>query len=430
MSAPAHTRSAQHRVGTALAMLGLVGVVIATLAPSDDPRGRALLTPLLCLVCGDQGGADVAVNLLLFLPFAIGLRLSGRSWVTTVALSALVSFTVELLQLTVIPGRDASLSDLVSNATSGAIGATLGRFLPAVVAPPPRRAAGLLAGAAGLWLAVLGLGAWLLSPWVPPGRLMSRWAHVAPGSDVFDGRVAAVRLNGRSMPADGDPPDSALNRARTAAAVVALDADVVSGRPVAVRSWIYMFRVPSGGVVTLSQHRQSAVLTVPSRALRFRMWAPTLTLEDGFPADPGIPVHLTASEQGRRLRLTSAYGGRERAVELALSPGYAWVLVEPFDLTLGTGVRWITGLCLALLALPLGYSAAWLGRRSVGLVALAVALAAGLLAIPALTGYPPVHPSEWLGGMLGAAAGWALRPVAAYLQTRCASPSASESSSS
>ena len=430
MSAPAHTRSAQHRVGTALAMLGLAGVVVATLAPSDDPRGRALMTPLLCLVCGDQGGADVAVNLLLFLPFAIGLRLSGRSWPATVALSALISFTVELLQLTVVPGRDASLGDLVSNAASGAIGATLGRFLPAAVAPPPRRAAGLLAGAAGLWLGVLAAGAWLLSPWVPPGRLMSRWAHVAPGGDVFDGRVAAVRLNGRAMPADGTPPDSALNRARAAAGEAALEADVVSGRPVVDRSWIYMFRVPSGGVITLSQHRRSAVLAVPARSLRFRMWAPTVTLEDGFPATPGVPVHLTASEHDRRLWLTSAYGGTARSVELGLSPGYAWILVVPFDLTLGTGVRWITGLCLALLALPLGYSAAWLRPRRAGLAAVASALATGLLVIPALAGFPLVHPSEWLAGAFGAAAGWALRPVAAYLQSRCASPSTSESSSS
>ena len=93
------------QVGTALAVIGFAAVAVATLTPMADLRGAALLTHITCLVCGDQGGADVAGNLLLFLPFAIGLRLAGWPWLRVVAASAAVSFTVELLQLTVVPGR-------------------------------------------------------------------------------------------------------------------------------------------------------------------------------------------------------------------------------------------------------------------------------------------------------------------------------------
>ena len=118
-----------------LAATGLLLIVLATLTPTGDPAGLTKLTPLWCLVCGDTGGADVIANLMLFLPFAIGLRLSGASWRRTVLLCAAISFTVELLQLVVIPGRDASLSDVLTNTSSGAIGAALAPHLPGAFRP-------------------------------------------------------------------------------------------------------------------------------------------------------------------------------------------------------------------------------------------------------------------------------------------------------
>ncbi|HET7241044.1 MAG TPA: VanZ family protein, partial [Gemmatimonadales bacterium] len=60
---------------------------------------------------------DVFLNLLLFVPLGAGLRLAGWRWRSVVLGAALVSFTVELLQYTVVTGRDASLSDLLTNTT-------------------------------------------------------------------------------------------------------------------------------------------------------------------------------------------------------------------------------------------------------------------------------------------------------------------------
>ena len=88
-------------------------------------------------------------------------------------------------------------------------------------------------------------------PSVPDGRLISRWAHRAPGGDVFDGSVRAVRLDGLAMPANGTPPDSADLRRRLDAGEFRLEAEMISGRPVRDRLWIYMFRIPSGGALTL-----------------------------------------------------------------------------------------------------------------------------------------------------------------------------------
>jgi hypothetical protein len=401
---------------------------VATLTPSDDPRRASFLTPLLCLICGEQGGADVAANLLLFLPFAVGLRLAGWSWRRTVAAAASVSFTVELLQYLVITGRDASLSDVLTNTASGAMGAALGGVLPALTAPSPVRATRLLVGALAAPLALLAAWGWLLGPDMPPGRLMSRWAHVAPGIDVFDGRVRAVRLNGRAMPADGPPPDARRLRTEVAGGAIDLAAEVTSGAPVRIASWIYMFRVPSGGAVTLSQLRRRAVFAVPARALRFHFFPPTVTLADAFPAEPGAPVTLRAVERRRDLILSSSYGGRTRSVALGITPAYGWILVSPFQFGGGTE-RWMTALCLLLLYLPAGYWAASIGRPTRAVAGLGAGISLALAAVSPAAGLAPAPWTEWLGALAGAAFGWALRRAAAYLQTRCVSPSASESSS-
>ena len=171
----------QRRLGLALALAGLAFVLVATLMPVDDPSRAAATTPLLCLICGEHGGADVVVNLFLFLPFAVGLRLYGETWTRTVLAVFLISFSVELLQYWLVPGRDTSFSDLLTNTASGAIGATIGTVLPRWVFPDPARAMSLAVAWAGIVLLVLGIWAWLLEPDVPDGRLLSRWAHEAQG---------------------------------------------------------------------------------------------------------------------------------------------------------------------------------------------------------------------------------------------------------
>lgn len=422
----------QQRVGTALALAGLAIILVATLTPTSDVRNLADTTPLLCLICGDQGGADVVNNVLLFLPLAVGLRLSGESWRRTVVAGALLSFTVEFLQYWVVPGRDASLSDLLANSTSAAIGATIGTFLPRSVAPAPRRAIGLLAGGLTAVIALLAVWAWLLMPRTPAGQLVNLWANESRGTGEFGGLVRSVRLDGVPMPANLPPPDPVEVRRRLDQGTATLEVDLFSGAPPRARLWIYMMRhhAPAGGTLSLTQRGRHAGVEVPTRALEFRMGAPLVTLADAFPDSAGAPVRLRAWESSGRIKLASSYDGVERSVELALSPAFGWILFAPFELGIGTGVRWATAALLGLLFLPLGYWAAWTRRPLAAVGALAAGLAAALVLPAHLAGLPPVHGSEWLAGAAGVAAGWALQRPAAYLQDRCASPFDSESFSS
>ncbi|MEP6686918.1 MAG: VanZ family protein [Gemmatimonadales bacterium] len=418
---------AWRRAGRVLAVAGLLAIAAITLTPTDDPRRGALLTPLLCLICGDRGMSDVAANLLLFLPFATGLRLAGWSWRRTVAVAAAVSLSVEVLQLFVITGRDASLSDLLTNTTGSAVGAAFGGMLPRLATPSPARAVHLLVVGLLGPMALLSAWAWLLGSDSPRGRLMSRWAHLAPGADVFDGRVLAVRLNGRVMPTDGIPADADRLREEVGGGRVVLQVDVVSGRPVDYSSWIYMFRVRSRGAVTLGQFHRLAVFEVPSRGLRLRFYQPAVTLVDGLPGEAGVPVTLRATERGRQLFLSSTYGGRTRSVAMGITPAYGWILLSPFQF--GGTERWLSALCLAVLYFPAGYWAASIGRPRTAAAVLVAGIGVTLLGLSPLAGLAPAPWTEWLGALAGTTIGWAVRRAAAYLETPCVSPSTSEFSS-
>jgi VanZ like family len=412
----------------ALAIAGLLFIARATLTSSPDPNGLAQLTPLWCIVCGELGGSDVIANLLLFLPFAMGLRLAGLSWRRTVLIAAAVSLTVELLQLVAIPGRDASLSDLLTNTGSGAIGATLAPWLLGAVRPSATRATKFLAAGTAAWLAGLALSAWLLSPAVESGALQSGWAGATGERDVFFGEIHQIRLDGILMPRNGTPPDSAEIRRRLGAGEFRLDAEVNSGGPVSYPSWIY--KLKSGGInqLTLFQLRRHAGVAVPIRAMGLRLRAATVTLPAAFPDVAGRTVWLEASAAGGVITLHSTYSGVTRGIEFGLSPAYGWRLISPFQMGIGNGVRWFTALLLAVSVLPLAYWAAWARKWTRWILPLGIT--AGLVLPSAVAGFPPVHWSEWAAAAVGALAGWALQRGAAYLERRCASLSASDFSSS
>lgn len=117
-------------------------------------------------------------------------------------------------------------------------------------------------------------------------------------------------------------------------------------------------------------------------------------------------------------------------MDLALSPSQGWSVLFPWGIDPGRPFRLVTAIWIAGLILPVGYFAAGVRSRPLGVAAIALGLGAGLWVLPRLAGYPPVHWSEWAGGAAGAALGWALYGIAGYLQGRCGSHSTSAYSSS
>jgi hypothetical protein len=417
------------RLAALLAGSGLAAILTATLYPSPGQSAASAATSLLCLVCGEAGGTDVFLNLLLFAPMATGLRLLSWPWRRVVVIATLLSFTVEYLQFAVVPGRDSSLSDLLANTTGAAIAAALAPQLPRLLSPPPGLARRLVPGGAGFFLGVLTLFAIGFQPRVRPGPLWSECRHYSPAVGTWTGTLRSVVFEGDTLPCDRPPPDSTAIRAALVAGHMMLRLDALSGSPTRGRALVYAIRAGGPPVFTLAQDGNSAVLNVPTSAQRLRLAVPGLQLPKAFPSRPGVPVELRAGQRGRRVWVSSTHSGQLRSAEVTLSPSLGWTSLSWQRLRPGKKLRILTALWLGALILPAGYWAGFLRHRAWAVGTVTATLVAGLGLLPALTGYPPAHWSEWLGGFLGAILGGALHWFAAYLQSRCGSPSISAYSS-
>ncbi len=160
------------RLGQLIALSGAVLIASMTLVPHPELTKESARTPLSCLLCGDYGIVDVFLNILLFIPFGFGLRLAGVSRFRGQALLMATSLGIELLQMNVIMGRDASLSDFLTNSLGGGLGIWMADHWSDFVFPSPARARRLRIPAALGWLAVWVASAWLVEPSMPPTALV------------------------------------------------------------------------------------------------------------------------------------------------------------------------------------------------------------------------------------------------------------------
>jgi hypothetical protein len=390
------------RFGRLGAVLGLLFIAVLTLTPLSRQVAAAAATPLWCLVCGDYGGVDVVLNVLLFVPFALGLRVGGVPTILVGASGAVTSLAVESLQLAVIPGRDASLSDLVTNILGSLIGALLGSRLAGLVNPTPRQAHRLALAGGAAFLALQAGTAFLLRPWVPSEPLRGEWARSLPGRAPFAGKVVSAAVSGSSV-VDAMPVDSQLQaRLRRQ---IHLELDLVTGPSVPEWSPVFELLGRHGPVLAVAAVGGDLVFQAPARSYALRLRRPAIRLPGALPASAGHGLRLAAGE--RRDTLWGAWTtakARGQGTQ-SLSPSLGWSLLLPFDYAYGSEVHPLTGLWLAGLLLPTAYWAAH-RRRARQALALGFLLVAGLGLIPLLAGFPAVHWSEWLAGAFGLLAGW------------------------
>jgi hypothetical protein len=413
----------QRRWGQFLACAGLLIILAATLIPQPGQAEAARATPLWCVVCGDHGGVDVVNNILLFIPLALGLKLIGAPTRTVVIAGAALSLAIELLQFTAVPGRDASLSDLLTNTLGSWVGAIAGAHWRSLLRP--RKALSWRFAVVGslLWLMIQAGTGILLRPWVPLGPLESEWTSNPPGLKPFSGTVGFASVSGVVVPEGPVQSGSELSR-RLANGRIAVELEIRPGVPKFHWSSVFRLVSPHHPVLLVEALGTSLVFQPPARAQLLRLRTPRLLIEHALRAS-GSPVRLLAGE--RDDTLWAQVGRPFRQSILPLSPSQGWVLIAPFTYAYGREAKLVTAGWLAVLLLPIAY---WWMRSSSWLVSLGwvgLLLVTGLGLVPLLLGYPPVGWSEWLGGLLGIGAGCALAYRSPYCGKRCDSPSIRES---
>ena len=406
----------QRHLGYRLAAVSLVLIALLTLLPDPSGVERASSTPLECLICGDLGGVDLLLNVLLFVPLGFGLALAGFSWRRAAVLAALVSFGIEALQMKVIAGRDASLGDLFTNTLGGGLGALLGISWRRLALPGSIEARRLaLAWALGLIWIWAGT-AWALGPTWPVGSpWYGQWAADLRSLEPFLGTPLSITAGGEPL-----LPGLAINQARFEDAVAArpsmtLEA-ILGPAPVALAPIGSIYDERRHEVMLIGQDRHDLSFRIRMRATILRLRNPTVSLPGGMAGNQGDTVVASAALQNGAFELRSEIGDRTASRSLPLSASWGWSLVLPFHYALGLEAHLLTALWIGGLLAILAYWSRLAGGAAPAIVPLTATALLGL--IPYAAGFPPAHWSEWAAAVLGVLSGIGLAGRAQLAQGR------------
>jgi len=404
-------------VGNVITLLATAAIVVATLRPAPT---NAVEPRWACIVCGTTGVADVLVNVLLYVPYGVGLTLAGMRPLRAVVLVLGTTFAVELLQYRVLVGRDGTLSDVLTNTLGGGLGVLAAVRWRDLVFPTARGGAAFALGVATAWTLVLAVSAYALDLSANIEGAVVWWKPVMPPFRQFQGKLDAVVINGRPT----------VNREVLAggmSSAESLSADVrvrvgPAGAPTAPMVWVGHGTRED---VVLSRVGDDLVARFKVRGSDWRLVSPTFSLPGAFgPVESGVePRRVLSRMHGHVVTLAAETPNASATRSVALGPTLGWSLLVPSSLRVGPGYWWLSLSWMAGFLFPLGYWAARGARGAERAAATAVAgallLAFGSLEAVAviMTGTQPMW-WEWLGAIAAVVAGGVTAVVVWRLQGR------------
>jgi len=343
----------------AVATASILAIAAATLGPLPGQATQSAVTPFLCLPCGETGGADLILNIVLFLPLGLSLAALGWSGMAAAMSGFALSGLVEALQYLVIPGRDASLGDLVANTAGAAVGWALWASRDMWLRPSPAVARRL--GAA--WVlgvgALLGFTHWALHSDLSGSTWYGQWGGEPP--EFFTGQVLEVRLGGVKL-RHWRIPESVRRGATRAADTVLLEAVIRTG-PTAVESGRVLSVADSvARFVSFGQHGDDLTFGIRTRSAKLRLLAPRFLLDQGMKAKLGDTLELRGQYADGRASVESQ-GTRLRSMDVQLTALDSWVFFWPGAVRHGSLLLLLRTGTLVVLLVPLWGWVRWLGKR-------------------------------------------------------------------
>ncbi|MBK8248049.1 MAG: VanZ family protein [Gemmatimonadetes bacterium] len=379
--------------------------------PSRTPRWSAAVAALLlaatlwpapgapqpleryCIICGSLGGLDFVANVVVFVPLGIALIRDGyppgRAWLIGFALSLMI----ELLQWKLIPGRDASAGDLLSNTLGTWIGGWLAAHQRTLRDPAPQTATRLVAGWCVGATALAGVASWSLRPAVPDLVYFSQWTPVRGGYSPLLGTFGGLRLFGVPLP-NGvavDPTDRPPPYARGE-----VDLEGVLDRPnTRAADPVLLARLanPLGEQAQIVQRGNALVFRSRRNASRLALRSPTFVLDGAFADTSATTFRVNARSSAVAL-------SAQRATVHRVTLGRFWHTLAPFEVQYGQFETLMATGFLASLLLPVAFYSRRARLRAPWWVA--AGLSGVILgAVPLIAGIAP----GGLGEVTGAAAG-------------------------
>lgn len=403
-------------LGLAIAVVALVGIGALTLWPRPELAPLSAATPVWCVVCGSHGLVDVVLNVFLFVPLGIGLGVAGLRMRTALLIAAATTLTVELLQLSVVAGRDSSLSDLVTNTLGAALGYLAARHSRSLVLPAPAAARRLAALWAALVLAVAAITGLSVAPSMPGPPYWGQWTPELGGLLQHEGRVESAAVEGIEMPSRRLPRSQELADSLADGEISATVTATLAGRPARTAP---IFRVVDGygrQALLVAQAGSDLIVESGTRSERLRLRGLTVRMPGVLPNRARVRIAVASDRREYGVVVHNLHGSAQ-SLTAARSVAWGWALLLPFLSRIDERRQLLDGLWLAALMLPLG----WWVRWGVGGVAGLVVAAAGsgaflalvLAGIPLLLGLAAAGAGAWTGGAIGWGAG-----LAAALVTR------------
>ena len=364
-------------------------VAIATLVPGAQGTGGGGM-PFWCLTCGDYALADAVANVALFVP--LGWALSRARVPSLVALAVLVTttLTIELLQYTLVPGRDASLADILTNSVGGVTGMAL-PGLQGRIAASGRRAMRVATLYGVLLVAGLGVGEGAQA--VPQPRTL-RWTEGSTHGYVpFTGSLRALQVDGAPVPLRqwlNVPPRNAAE----------ITVDLLSARPGTGLAQIIVAWMPTGdGWIWLEQQERDLRVHVASASDRLRLRGHSTWLGAIMPALAGEPVTIRLLVRPFSYRIAVETKAGTLVRHEAITPGDGWRLFSPFERAGEPWASLLTGAWMAVLLAPLGYLGSVQSRATA--VVAAVGAGLSLLLLPLVSGCAWLPLAGWCGAVSG-----------------------------
>jgi hypothetical protein len=402
----------QQAAGYLVTGLSLVAIGVATLTPSS---GQSLAHA--CIICGSYGTTDAVLNVILFAPLGAGLYLFGVSGLKALTIACALSVSIELAQLLVIPGRDATLGDVVMNTLGGSLGFLIALKRETWVTPEPRVARTLALAWGVAWLLLQALTSWAFVPSYPSSRYYGEIAPTLAGFAELRGEVDDPRLGEIRIPDSPFPSTDAVRSALSSGSsffATATSSELSDDIAPVVRIADDRQRE----IAMLGLRSSGLVFRVRTVAAILRLRPPTFGL--AIPAlDAGKAENLRISAQYRpsSVGLQALASTAVRADEITVSPALGWTLLVPFQWFIRSGFleHAVDSLWIVVFLIPFGYwggrwTAQWRNRNGPLRIVIAafvqlLIVAVGLTAIPLLFGLRAVPLAEFLLGVFALAAG-------------------------
>lgn len=339
------------RGGLWLAACALIAIAIITLVPSDDPG----VNSHLCVVCGSRGGVDAILNVLLFIPLGFGLGLASWRARSTLAATLLLSIVIETLQLSVVPGRDASVGDVITNTLGGMIGFVLATHGNRLLQATTKRARVLLAIYCVLWILIQTGTSAAFSLAFPGSQYYGQLGRRLGRFEQFRGLVTDARVGSMAIPDTRVGDSKSMRNALDSGADVSVS--LVAAAP--SHGLAPIVRVADANqqeILLVGQRGEDLVFSVRTVAAVMRLRPPFFLLRSAFQSFGG-PTLVRARYHRGYAELASAAGEQATQAHVAVRPTLGWTLILPMQwwLSGSTIEALFSAVWAAILVLPAAY---------------------------------------------------------------------------